>query len=160
MRTPTAGWLGFAASACLALCLVVLGAGSGRVAAAPIYKCFDKNLALVYTDEPCKDGEPLDVRAGEADPAAVAWLERQRDALDESFAQRLADQRRSAAAGALSSQFSSASVEQSGAYDNMPADTADDGPWSYPFMHRHRAHHRPHRSRGDAEPRGESSRTM
>jgi hypothetical protein len=40
----------------------------------------DKNLGVLYTDEPCKEGEQLNVRAGDADPAAVARLERQRDA--------------------------------------------------------------------------------
>jgi hypothetical protein len=46
----------------------------------PIYKCLDKNLGLLYTDEPCKDGEQLNIRAGDADSAAVARPERQRDA--------------------------------------------------------------------------------
>ncbi len=62
-------------------------------ATTPIYKCFDRNLGLLYTDEPCKEGELLNIRAGDADPAAVARLERARDALDRSAAQRIADQR-------------------------------------------------------------------
>ena len=44
-----------------------------------------------------KDGERLDIRTGDADPAAVARLERERDALDVSAAQRIADERRIAA---------------------------------------------------------------
>jgi hypothetical protein len=48
----------------------------------------------VYTDVPCKDGERLDVRAGDADPAAIARLDREREALDRSVAQRIADERR------------------------------------------------------------------
>jgi hypothetical protein len=56
----------------------------------------DKNLGVLYTDEPCKEGQQLNVRAGDADPAAVARLERQRDALDQSAAQRIADPHRAA----------------------------------------------------------------
>jgi hypothetical protein len=62
-------------------------------AATPIYKCFDRKSDVVYTDLPCKDGAPLDVRAGDADPVAVARLERARDALDQSAAQRISDMR-------------------------------------------------------------------
>ena len=57
-----------AAGACFALGLLVLPASSGWAATTPIYKCFDKNLGLLYTDEPCKDGEQLNIRAGDADP--------------------------------------------------------------------------------------------
>jgi hypothetical protein len=67
------------------------------LATTPIYKCFDKKFDVVYTDVPCKDGAPLDVRAGEADPVAVARLERARDALDQSAAQRISDMRWTAA---------------------------------------------------------------
>ena len=62
----------------------------------PIYKCFDNHLSLVYTDLPCKDGEVVDIRAGSADPAAVSRLERARDQLDESAAERVRDERRAA----------------------------------------------------------------
>jgi hypothetical protein len=82
-------------------CALVLGllcvAPVGSLATTPIYKCFDKNLGLLYTDEPCKDGELLNIRAGDADPAAVARLERARDALDQSAAQRIAANRWAAA---------------------------------------------------------------
>ena len=61
-----------------------------------VYKCFDRNLTLLYTDVPCQDGEQLDLRAGDADPASVARLERERDRLDQSAAQRIADERRAA----------------------------------------------------------------
>jgi hypothetical protein len=88
---------GVVCGACLGCCLLVFSAGSWA-AGAPIYKCLDKNLGLLYTDQPCKEGEQLDIRAGEADPAAVARLERQRDALDQSAAQRITDLRRAAAA--------------------------------------------------------------
>ncbi|HXX86462.1 MAG TPA: hypothetical protein VEN29_21085 [Casimicrobiaceae bacterium] len=80
----------------LLLALALLSPHS-PAATTTIYKCFDQNLGLVYTDEPCKDGEKLDIRAGDADPTAVARLERERDALDLSAAQRIADERRIAA---------------------------------------------------------------
>lgn len=76
--------------------LIALAAGSVAAAPAPIYKCFDRHLAIVYTDLPCKDGEQLDIRPGDADPAAVARLEREREALDRSSAQRITDGRRAA----------------------------------------------------------------
>ena len=61
-----------------------------------VYKCFDQSLNVLYTDEPCKDAEKLSIRGGDADPAAVAWLQRQRDLLDQSAAARIADERRAA----------------------------------------------------------------
>ena len=82
-------------SAFIAASLVYL-AGIASAAGTPIYKCFDKNLGLLYTDVPCKDGEQLDLRPGDADPASVARLERERDRLDQSVAQRILDERRAA----------------------------------------------------------------
>ncbi len=75
---------------------VLLGAsGATWAGATKVYKCFDRNLAILYTDEPCK-GEEMTIRAGEADPAAVAELQRERDAVARSAAQRIADNRRAA----------------------------------------------------------------
>ncbi len=71
-------------------------AGAAWAVNAPIYKCLDNHLNLVYTDLPCKEGEVVDIRAGDADPAAVARLERERDQLDQSAAQRMSDERRAA----------------------------------------------------------------
>ncbi len=89
--------IGRAVGAVLAVGVIGLGSGNATAAQAPIYKCLDRNLGLVYTDIPCKDGERMDdLRAGDADPAAVARLERERDALDRSIAQRITDQRRAA----------------------------------------------------------------
>jgi hypothetical protein len=85
--------LGAAGGGCLALCLIAFTT-SCLATPAPIYKCLDKNLSLVYTDVPCKGGEQLDIRPGEADPAAVAGLERDRDALDQSAGQQAAEERR------------------------------------------------------------------
>lgn len=81
---------------CLALLLVALWAMPALAVTAPVYKCFDSHLALVYTDLPCKDGEQVDIRAGDADPAAVERLQRERDLLDLSAAQRMQDERRAA----------------------------------------------------------------
>jgi len=78
------------------LALPTVLVGGGAAADTPIYKCVDKNLAVLYTDQPCKDGERMNIRPGDADPAAVARLERERDALDRSSAQRIADERRDA----------------------------------------------------------------
>jgi hypothetical protein len=83
-------------TATLAVVLLVPAATLGWAASAPIYKCLDRNLGISYTDIPCKDGQQLDLRAGDADPAAVARLERERDALDRSSAQRITDLRRAA----------------------------------------------------------------
>ena len=77
-------------------CGLLLAVAPAWSAGTPIYKCFDRNLTLLYTDQPCKDGEQLDLRPGDADPASVARLERERDRLDQSAAQRIADERRAA----------------------------------------------------------------
>ncbi|MEO8755509.1 MAG: hypothetical protein ABI624_22835 [Casimicrobiaceae bacterium] len=79
----------------VASCLVAGASGSAWAGATKVYKCFDRNLAILYTDEPCK-GEEMTIRAGEADPAAVAELQRERDAVGRSAAQRIADNRRAA----------------------------------------------------------------
>ena len=80
---------------CCALIVALLTlAGPAGAAALPIYKCLDKTLGILYTDVPCKEGERLDVRAGDADPKAIARLDREREAWDRSAAQRLAEDRR------------------------------------------------------------------
>jgi hypothetical protein len=122
--------------ACLACCLVMLTGGSWA-AATPIYKCFDKHLGVLYTDEPCKEGERLDIRAGDADPAAVARLERQRDALDQSASQRIADLRRAAADG-VDSRLRYEPLDERGPDGYGPAYVSDTGIVSPRFMH-HRA---------------------
>ncbi len=77
--------------------LALISPAASLGAAAAIYRCLDKKQAVLYTDEPCKDGQVIDVRAGEADPAALARLDRERDALSQSATQRIADERRNAA---------------------------------------------------------------
>ena len=79
----------------LASCVIAIANGPAWAAPTTVYKCFDKNLGVLYTDEPCK-GEQMNIRAGEADPIAVAELQRERDALSRSAAQRIADNRRAA----------------------------------------------------------------
>jgi hypothetical protein len=117
---------GIVRGACLACCLGVLTAGSWA-ATVPIYKCLDKNLGLLYTDQPCKDGEQLDIRPGDADPAAVARLERQRDALDQSAAQRIADLRRAAAVREGVSRVPYEPLDERGSYDYGSAYVGDYG---------------------------------
>ena len=90
------------AAACALTALgVALAVAPASAADATIYKCLDNHLGLVYTDLPCKDGEKLDIRAGDADPAAVARLERLRDQLDQSTVQRIVDERRATERSAL-----------------------------------------------------------
>lgn len=117
--------IGRAVGTILVLCMVALGGGNAAAAPAPIYKCLDRNLGLVYTDIPCKDGERMDVRAGDADPAAVARLERERDALDRSITQRITDQRRAA----LQRTYAPAPDYYAGYDDYAGADSADYAPY-------------------------------
>jgi hypothetical protein len=86
-------------AAMIATGVLVLAAGAVGVAVAataPIYKCLGNDLGMIYTDQPCKGGERLDVHAGDPDPAAVARLQSARDQLDRSAAARLAEERRAA----------------------------------------------------------------
>jgi hypothetical protein len=119
--------------------------GGSWAATKPIYKCLDKNFGLLYTDEPCKEGEQLDIRAGDADPAAVARLERQRDALDQSAAQRIAALNRPAPEGAGLSRLRYELVDEPRPYDYGSAYVSDYGIGSRRFMHRH--------AMGDREPK-------
>jgi hypothetical protein len=121
-------------------------ASAGVSATTPIYKCFDNHLGLLYTDEPCKEGELLDIRAGDADPAAVARLERARDALDQSAAQRIADQRRVAAQRDLAAWYGAG---EPGTYDDAGANALYDygtGWWFPGFARPHPPRSRPPRT--------------
>lgn len=135
---------------------LLVAAGSAP-ASTPIYKCFDKNFALVYTDKPCKDGERLDIRAGDADPAAVARVERARDALDASVAQRLADQRRAALDRSLAAQYAMGGVPI--AYDFAPPPPYDYGWLAYPVP-AYRSFARDHRLRHFAPPAPDHRRVV
>ena len=86
--TPIAHW------ARAAIAALAMGAALPATAAVTtVYKCFDRNLGVLYTDQPCR-GEQLDIEAGRADPAALAELQREREALSRAMAQRIADNRR------------------------------------------------------------------
>src|ERR1700694_4421011 len=84
-------------AAMIAAGALVLASCVADGATASIYKCLGANLALIYTDQPCKGGEQLDIRAGDADPAAVAQLQSARDQLDWSAAESIAEHGRAAA---------------------------------------------------------------
>ena len=129
----------------LALAAALL-ASQSPAATTTIYKCFDQTLRLVYTDEPCKDGERLDIRTGDADPTAVARLERERDALDSSAAQRIAEERRIAAQRDLA-----AFMTYPGGEDYVGSFPGYDygGMWWYPpFAHAHPPRKPPPRAGG------------
>jgi hypothetical protein len=133
------------ARASVALCGLLFVAGYAWSANAPIYKCFDRNLGLLYTDLPCTDGEMLDLRPGDADPASVARLERQRDQLDQSAAQRIIDERRAAAQRNLAYWMRDETI-----YDRVAPDYSDSSlSYGYPLLAYPlpRAHPRPHRPR-------------
>jgi hypothetical protein len=122
---------------CLALCLAVLFAGRAWAAATPIYKCLDRNLGLLYTDQPCKEGEQMDIRAGDPDPAAVARLDRERDALDQSAAQRMLDDSRNAFLAAREMGPGYGPPEDEASYDDGLAYGGGFGFVSSPFLLHH-----------------------
>ena len=103
---------------------------AAALAATPIYRCLDRNLGVLYTDEPCRDGERMDIRAGDADLAAVARLERERDALDRSAAQRITDERRAALQRRYAVQPMYGPEETVAAY----ADASEYMPYGYGFV--------------------------
>jgi hypothetical protein len=138
--------------ACLAFCLIALTVSSWA-AAAPIYKCFDKNLGLLYTDEPCPDGEQLSVAPDAADPAAVALLERQREALDQSAMQRIHDQHRDAGRGEYASSLRYDPPAEGVSYDDGVASGAEYLVAPETFMHHHSMRRKPrHRQPGHFAP--------
>lgn len=76
--------------------VIVFGLATTGVASAAIYKCTGADRALVYTDQPCKGGEVLEIHPGEVDRDAVARLQVARDMLDRGAAARLAAEQRDA----------------------------------------------------------------
>lgn len=79
----------------VASCLLMAVAVHAPAAVTTVYKCFDGKLGVVYTDQPCR-GEQLSIEGGSVDPVAVAELQREREALSRSAAQRIIDNRRAA----------------------------------------------------------------
>ncbi len=70
--------------------------GATVAVSAPIYKCTAANSSPIYTDQPCKSGEILDIHPGEADRNAVERLQVARDMLDRGAAARIAAEQREA----------------------------------------------------------------
>jgi len=129
----------------VACALIAVGVGlavaPASAADATIYKCLDNHLGLVYTDLPCKDGEKLDIRAGDADPAAVARLERLRDQLDQSTAQRIVDERRAAERSALANRLRREAEEERSVAEPVAAYAPFDYGYGYvPFLPVARTH--------------------
>jgi len=129
-----------AACALTALGIVVLAVAPASAANTAIYKCLDNRLGLVYTDLPCKDGEKLDIRAGDADPAAVARLDRARDQLDQSAAQRIVDERRAAERTALADRLRRDAAEERSTPESMAYLPFDYGYGYAPFLAVTRTH--------------------
>lgn len=80
-----------------ALLAVSFSIHPAQAATTTVYRCLDAHLNVVYTDVKCKEGESFDIQTSEADPAALARLDRQRDALDRSADERLRAERLAAA---------------------------------------------------------------
>lgn len=118
------------ARASIVLCALFFLVEPAWPANTPIYKCFDKNLGLLYTDLPCKDGEQLDLRPGDADPASVARLERERDQLNQSAAQRIVDERRAVAQRDLAYAMPGEAIYDRGAPDYSDSSLA----YGYPLL--------------------------
>lgn len=131
------------AGAGMALCAGVLSAAGALAATTPIYKCLDQNRQVLYTDERCGNGAELDVRAGDADPAAIARLDRVRDALDQSAARRIAALDRPAAFAERSPREESAALDVTGSYAEAPAYGPVYGFVPQSLRHRHPLRHRP-----------------
>jgi len=112
--------LGKFGGALLATCIAVFVAGNAWAGSTMVYKCFDRNQGVLYTDEPCR-GEQMNVQVTDANPVAVAELQRERDALARSTAQRLADSRRAALDNAYAAQYAYPPVEDAGAYADAGA---------------------------------------
>jgi hypothetical protein len=108
-----AGLLG----ALIALGTLGLAAPSALATTTTIYKCLDRHLSVVYTDSPCKEGERMDIDAGDADPVAVSKLDHARDMLDRAAAERIADERHAALERDLAAMTRRQPEEERGASD-------------------------------------------
>lgn len=148
------------AAAMIATGALVLAAGAvglADAATASIYKCLGDNLGMIYTDQPCKGGERLDVHAGDADPTAVARLQGARDQLDRSATARLVEERRAATQRALAAWTLRLREDRSAADGSEYADALSPYDYSLPWysglapMHaRHPSHPHPHSRRASA----------
>jgi len=101
----------------LATCLAVFAAGNAFAASTTVFKCFDRDLGVLYTDEPCK-GEQMNIQVTDANPAAIAELQRERDALARSTAQRIADSHRASLEKAYAVPYVNPPEQDFGAYSD------------------------------------------
>ncbi len=143
------------ATTLLMLCAVALALSAStasRAAGTVVYRCLDAHLSVVYTDVPCKDGAPFDVHTGEVDAAAVAKLERARDALDQSAAQRISDERRLAG----QKELFAAQLPRAAGDGYNGEDMLADGAYTYPIsgFAPVRPHPPRHRAKRPSTPRG------
>ena len=74
------------AAAMIAAGALVLATSVADAATASIYKCLGANLVVIYTDQPCKGGEQLDIRAGDAEGSLIGW--RVQSSVDRNMVQR------------------------------------------------------------------------
>jgi hypothetical protein len=142
------------AATVIAGAVLALMIGTTGAASAAIYKCTAADRGLVYTDQPCKGGEVLEVHAGEVDRDAVARLQVARDMLDRGAAARIAAQQRDADLGAFA-----AVAQRQRDEDQAAADTDYTSPYDsyvgwYPGTGQM---HRPHPPR-ERPPRGNPRR--
>ncbi len=122
----------------LVTCIAVLATANAFAASTTVFKCFDRDLGVLYTDEPCK-GEQMNIRVTDPDPAAIAELQRERDALARSTAQRVADSRRALRDNAYTAPYFYPAQEDTGAY----ADASAYLPYGYtmpPYAQPRRSH--------------------
>jgi hypothetical protein len=103
----------------VACCFAAAG-GDALSATTTIYKCFDRKLTVLYSDQPCP-GEQMDIKTNDADPAALAELQHEREALARSIALRIADNRRAALERTLVAAPVYPAQEDFGAYDGGAA---------------------------------------
>lgn len=71
------------------LAFLLAAAAPAGAAVTTVYKCFDRNLGVLYTDQPCR-GEQLSIESGSVDPVGIAELQREREALSRAVAARTA----------------------------------------------------------------------
>src|SRR4030095_3875651 len=113
----------------VSLCLA-LANGDALSATTTVYKCFDRHLTVLYSDEPW-GGERINVKTTDADPAALVELQHERDALARSTAQRIADGRRAALERASAPQFVYPAGEDLGTYGGGGAYYPAYAPYGY-----------------------------
>jgi hypothetical protein len=132
IRVNVTAWrwrhLGNVSLVLVAMCLAA-ASGNALSATTTVYKCFDRSLTVLYSDEPCS-GERMNVKTTDADPAALVELQHERDALARSTAQRIADSRRAAVERA-SAPFVYPAEEDLGAYGGGGAYYPAYAPYGY-----------------------------